>query len=247
MRLIKEIRTLLGRVVSFFCPNKNLKRHIRKLFENYDFKEAKRCKNFKHQIISLGNNCMARTIPTVYGLKARKIYGEKTIITDQTYFGNIKDLVYLWNTNFEDFLEGLCFSKELNAWYAPKYKSHSPHEFQLTKEEFSKTIKKRIKNFYEMLNTDKYAIFLRFEAVKCSAQDVKLLADKVRESRNGKPYKLIIVNHNEHIEGFHDENTIIIDYPMTLSAKWQYELDTEEGKKFCAAFIEPIKKIIDNI
>lgn len=247
MTFMHQIRSIVGRIVSFFCINKNSKRHIRKLFDNYDFKEAKRCRKFKHQIISLGNNCMGRTIPTVYGLKARKIYGEKTIITDQTYFGNISDLVYLWNTNFEDFLDGLYFSKELNAWYAPKYKSHSPHEFQLTKEEFSKTIKKRIKNFYEMVNTDKYAIFLRFEACKCSTDDIKLLADKIREVRKGKPYKLVIVNHNAHIDGFHDDNTIIIDYPMTLSAKWQFELDTEEGKKFCAAFIEPIKKIIEEI
>ena len=247
MTIIKQIRTILGRVISFFSPSKSSRRYIRKLFENYDFKEAKRCKSFKYQIISLGNNCMARTITTVYGLKAKKIYGEKTIITDQTFFGNIRDLIHLWNTNFEDFLDGLYFSKELNAWYAPKYNSHSPHEFQLTKEEFSETVKKRIKNFYEMINTDKYAIFVRFEARKCSAEDIKLLADKIRETRDGKPYKLVVINHNEHIENFQDDNTIIIDYPMTLSPKWQLELETEEGKKFCAAVIEPIKKIIEDI
>lgn len=247
MNLVKSVRIILGRIVASFCFNKSTRRHIRKLFENYDFKEAKRIKNFKHQIISLGNNCMARTITTLYGLKARKIYGEKTIITDQTFFGNVRDLVHLWNTHFEDFLDGLYFSNELNAWYAPKYNSHSPHEFQLTKEEFSDVIKKRIENFYKIINTDKYAIFLRFEASKCNAEDIKLLADKIRKVRNGKPYKLVIVNHNDHIENFNDDNTIIIDYPMTLSPKWQLELNTEEGKKFCAAFIEPIKKIIDSI
>ena len=247
MSLIKYIRIFLGRFISFFCISAAKRRFIRKFFEEYDLREAKRCKSFKHQIISLGFNCSARTVTTLYGLKARKIYGEKTIITDQTFFGNIKELVFLWNTHFEDYFDGLYFNKDINAWYVPKYNSFSPHEYKLSKEQFIKTLKKRINNFYEMINTDKYAIFLRIDEAELTPEDVKLLSDKIKETRKGKPYKLILVNlNNKHID-LELENTIIINNPYKLSAKWQLELDTPEGKKFCDSFINPINRIIEEL
>lgn len=247
MKFIKRFRGLLGHIVSSFFPSKNTRRYVRNIIENYSLKKAIKYKNFKHQIISLGNNCMARTITTIYGLKPRKIYGEKTIATDQMFSPGIKELLHLWNTNFEDFFEGLEFSKERNSWFLPKYNSYAPHEFQLSKDEFIKVMKKRIKNFYEVIETDKYAIFLRFENRDCSYENVVLLNNKIKEVRKNKPYKLVIVNHCNPIENINIENTIIINQPMTLSEKWQLELDTEEGRKFCASFINPIIKIIDNI
>ncbi len=78
-------------------------------------------------------------------------------------------------------------------------------------------------------------------------EELKALAAKIRDVRNGKPYKLVVVNHRKPVTEEIDENTIIINTPLTLSEKWQNELDTEEGKKFCATFIEPIKKIIEEI
>lgn len=247
MKVIKKLREILGHIASAFCISKTNRRHVRKLIENYSFKQAKIYKNFKHQIISLGNNCMGRTIPTKFGLKPTKIYGEQTIVTDQIFFPYIKDLVKFWNTNFEGMLDDLCFNKDMNAWTMPRYGMYAPHEYQLSKEEFSKAVERRIKNFYKMVETDKYAIFLRFDAHDCSKESVKLLADKIREVRKGKPYKLVIVNHKKPLTDYIDENTIVINYPLTLSEKWPLELETEEGKKFCASFIEPIKKIISEI
>ena len=245
--MVKKIRGLLAHILSGFCFTKTSRRYVRKLIENYSFKQAKIYKGFKHQIISLGNNCMARTITTKYGLKPMKIYGEETIVTDQIYFPYIKDLVDLWNTNFEGMLDGWTYSEERQAWVLPSYSSYAPHEFQLSREEFIKVVKRRVKNFYKIVKTDKYAIFVRFDAHECSKESVKLLSDKIREVRNGKPYKLVVINLVNTMSDYIDENTIVISTPFTLSGKWQLELDTEEGKKFCATFIEPIKKIISEI
>ena len=247
MNLIHKIRVLLGHIASACCLSKTNRRYVRKLIENYDFKQAKIYKNFKHQIISLGNNCMARTITTKYGLKPTKIYGEQTIVTDQIFFPYMKDLVKFWNTNFDGMLDDLCFNTDMNAWTMPRFGMYAPHEYQLSKEEFTKAVNRRIKNFYKMVDTEKFAIFLRFDAHDCSYESAKMLADKVKEARKGKPYKLIIVNNKKPLTDYIDENTIVINYPLTLSEKWQLELDTDEGKKFCATFIEPIKKIIAEI
>lgn len=245
--IIKNVRIFLGRIASAFFISQPKRRYIRKLFENYNLSDAKKYKSFKYKIISLGENCMGRTIPTKFGLKPTKIYGEKTLITDQIFFHSINDLIKLWNNNFEDLLEGVYYSDKKSAWVLPKYSSFAPHEFKLSINDFRLTINKRIKNFYEVCQTDKYAIFVRFQSEATNITEIKALADKIKSTRGNKPFRLLFINHNTPITGFVDNNIIIVNYPMTLSYKWTNELFTDEGKKFCAAVIEPLKEIIAKI
>lgn len=210
-------------------------------------KRQKKYKSFKHQVISLGYNCMGRTIPTKYGIKPTKIYGEKTIVTDQIFSPSIKQLIHLWNTNFRDFMDGLYYSEEKNAWILPKYETCAPHEFQLSEKKFRKTVEKRIKNFYEVINTEKYAIFIRFQNEDFDVENVKLLNNKIKEVRVDKPYHIFIINHSQPANNVNVENVTVINCPMTLSSKWTNELQTEEGKKFCATFMEPIMNLINSL
>lgn len=247
MKTIKKIRSIIGQIIAIFIFSKSKRRHIRKFFENYDIKQANIYKGFKHQIISLGNNCMGRTITTKYGIKPTRIYGEKTIVFDQIFSPNIKNLVHLWNNNFDDFFDDVTFDKERNSWAILKYNCYAPHEFQLTKEEFIKITKQRIKNFYNILKTDKYAIFIRFETEDCSPEVVNLLNEKIKEQRGSKPYKLFIINHCDEKQFSANENIVIINQQQTLSEKWQLELDTDVGIKFCKSFMDPINQLIDDI
>ncbi len=160
MTLIKGFRAFLGRLVSLFCFTKASRRYVRKFIENYSLKQAKIYKSFKYQIISLGTSCMARTITTKYGLKPTKIYGEKTIITDQILIPLLRDFLELWNNNFEGMFDDCYRSKERKAWITEKYKIYAPHEYSMNKKDFLKVMKRRVVNFNKIVETNKFAIFL---------------------------------------------------------------------------------------
>ena len=123
---------------------------------------------------------MPRGLTTAIKLKPRRFYGEKSCPFD-LYNSDLKSNIELIENDFSNFFE------IINLKYFP-------HDEQLTKEEFVKRYQNRIKNFQEIMQSDKilYFIYSDYKSLPLR-DDILKLYNVLKAKRLNKSFKLIIL------------------------------------------------------
>lgn len=174
-----HIKKFICKVLTCWMPYKQriLYREALYWFSFFDYIRFKRA---NYHIVSLGSNCLPRGLTTAIKLKPRRFYGEKSCPFD-LYNSDLKSNIELIENDFSNFFE------IINLKYFP-------HDEQLTKEEFVKRYQNRIKNFQEIMQSDKilYFIYSDYKSLPLR-DDILKLYNVLKAKRLNKSFKLIIL------------------------------------------------------
>lgn len=207
----------------------------------------------KYQIISLGSDCMSRTLPTFWGLKPRKKDGEKSFPFDLSG-NNITGLKQNLKTDFADFFDGLVWSKDFNHYINIKKGCYYLHEEDLsdTPESvalFHQRFSERIDNFRAALKADKPIIFVFHygEQLCCSTPDeVDGLYELVKELRGDKPMSFFIIDTTRTLKNVHKD--ALLYQPDFLPQDYVWHTDasryTSEGIRFEHEMMEKLLTLV---
>lgn len=169
----------------------------------FTFEDYKRFKNANYHIVSLGTNCLPRVLTTAIKLKPRRFYGEKSCTFDLSVNKDLKKITHLIENDFKDFFNNIIVNKE-----------NFPHDYKLSHKNFVIRYQNRIKNFINIMQSDKIIYFIHSDYTKVPAKnDILNLYRVLENKRNGKLFKLIILT-SEFIEGL-QENIIQIPENFT--------------------------------
>lgn len=141
---------------------KNITKNINKyLFLHLKNKWIKRFKINKddYYIVSLGWNCLSRSLPTEWGLKKRKEEGE----TSDPFDLSMHDVKFIYDIiagNFSSYYDDTVRVDE-NLWHNKTYNIYYNHDSDCNdKDEFILRYKNRINNFQKKLSSSKPIIFI---------------------------------------------------------------------------------------
>ena len=183
----------------------------------------------KIQIISLGQNCIPRTILTRHGIKPRKIWGELTYPFDLSIFGTIEVTKSL-RTDFNEFFFDLNYRKEQNYWVKEPNCIQFVHDAK-DKKELIKTYMKRIENFK---NEMKNPLPILFVQLLEDDEDVENLYNELVRLREDRPFKLLIID-TQDIVTFEKAEILKLSFPSEEYRNnwWKKEFyNSKEGKIF---------------
>lgn len=218
-------------------------------YGNYKFR-----KKYKDQfkIVSLGWDCMPRTLLTLGMLKPSKGVGEKSMPFD-LIANHPHALTHFLENDFADyFAEEWTYNHESRYWCnAPWSGVFYPHDPDCDStpeglEKLQKRMRNRINNFREMLKFAGPVLFVLHKSTRDDKQrpfqqdpaDIEKACKCVEKLRNGKPFKILVFvcDHNDtcrHIDG---ATVINLPYP-TPDYVWHLdERFTPEGVTFETAF-----------
>ncbi len=149
----------------------------------FSFTDFMRFKRANYHIISLGSNCLPRGLTTAIKLKPRRFYGEKTCPFDLAVSTDLKRIIHLIDTDFNDYFENLMINEKT-----------FPHDYDLPYNKFIERYKKRIINFLHIMKSDKLIYFIYSDYNKIPLrEDILHLYDVLEKKRNNKPFKLILL------------------------------------------------------
>jgi len=195
-----------------------------------------------YKLISLGQNCIPRTILTRHKLKPKKLFGELTYPFDLAIFGTI-EITKCLKTNFNEFFEDLNYSKTLNCWEKLPNCIQFVHDTKNKNELISK-YKKRIENFQKEMQNPNIIFFVQFLE---KDEDVENLYNELARLRENRPFKLIIID-TQNIVNSDKAHILKLPFPSIEYKNnwWKKEYyNSEDGKKFEKTICEYIKNIID--
>jgi len=161
--------------------------------------QAEKIKNKKYNIISLGYNCYPRTLLTRYGLKKTREQGELTMPFDLAAFAT-KEITSNLRYDFQYFFDDLEYSREQNIWIKGKDKIQFSHDTWFgedSKEELVDKYKKRIENFYAVVNDPSPLLFLQ---VLGDDEDVDNVYLQLRRLRQQTKFVFCVIDSNKLTE-----------------------------------------------
>ena len=208
-----HIKKFLCKVFTCWMPYKQRILYREALYW-FSFPDYWRFKHANYHIVSLGANCLPRGLTTAAKLKPRRFYGEKTCVFD-LYISNLKRNIDLLENNFKDFFSDID-------------KTNFPHDDELSHDEFIKRYENRIKNFQEVLQSDKmlYFIFSDYRKIPLRKDILRLYAVLERK-RSGKPFKLILLT-SEYIDNL--PNVVQLPEKFTIDdGCWLVHIINEYG------------------
>ena len=135
-----------------------------------------------NKFISLGNNCLPRRKLTEYGIKPLKKQGELSCPFDLcvTPIESVKQIL---ENDFSDYFDNLQFDEEKKCWKNTKYNITFLHD-NLSKEDFVKRYKQRIKNFRQITANRKNIVFVQFLFHEENDESIKQDIVKINNSLN---------------------------------------------------------------
>ena len=196
----------------------------------------------KLQIISLGQNCIPRTILTRHGIKPRKILGELSYPFDLAIFGT-KEITKCLRTDFNEFFFDLEFSKELDCWIKAPSCIRFIHDTK-NKKELVKTYTKRIENFKKEMKNPMPIIFIQLLE---DDEDVESIYKEIKKLRQNLPFKLLIID-TQNIVNFDNAEILKLPFPSEEYRNnwWKKEYyNSKEGKVFEKAICDFCKKFLN--
>ncbi len=156
-------------------------------------------KENKYQIISLGHNCLPRTVLTRWGLKPRKTEGEKTLPFDLATFETF-EITKNIKEDFKDFFNNLEYKQSKTLFKNKSYWIKAPdciefvHDKNINQNDKSKLIdlyKNRILNFKKALDKNTPILFVQLVG---DCDDTENLYNALNDKRRGKPFKVLIID-----------------------------------------------------
>ena len=239
-----------------YSDDKTLNKLVDYSIENAEIRKSNHffLSNYNCKVVSLGSNCLPRTVPTRWGLKYPKSMGELSHPFDLSvhFYDAICQLI---NNDFEDYLNPLFLKHDRNKIPAnTKYNVHFNHEKgnDFLKNNYSELIKRyqsRIDNFYQCIN--KFPVLFVHVNHKNETIFPSKLARIVKEKFLDLHHKILYINIGQSNFNLHDrvfpENMIVkhIPYPNEEYI-WHHPKSyiSEAGKKFELAIINSIKQAI---
>lgn len=208
-------------------------------------------RNKKVQIISLGHNCIPRTVLTRAGIKPRKLQGELTYPFDLAITGVFEITKNLKN-DFKEFLYNLNYRKDEGFWVKEpdciKFVHDKKFKFK-DKEKFIKTYEKRIENFRKEI---KNPIPILFIQIVEKDEDVQNLYNELARLRGDYPFKLAIIDTQDKVN-FEKAYILKLPFPSEEYRQnwWKKEYyNSPEGiafEKSICDFCLKIKEELNNI
>lgn len=217
---------------------------------------------FSYKIVSLGCDCFARTIPTLWGLKPRKKQGEKGCPFDLS--NNPLPVVakYLQN-DFKDYFASLDYHPQLKSWWIAKDEVIYCHEDdcdQNSRETIISRFSNRINNLREILDHDSLpALFICRYNPAMAPQDIKEVCNlynqmfKTLQQRRGeRTFRFLIVDTSGKLS----ETSDLLPEIRLLSCPWlpqPYVWHEKQcrykktGLKFEQLFIKTVQEILQEI
>ena len=180
----------------------------------------------KYEIVSLGLNCMPRTILTRHKIKPSKADGELSCPFDLVYheFDTIIDSI---ENNFGNYFQDFYFKQKKKRFFFSKNKGfwkkkdgtifyHDSDCSEMDLDKLINRINNRISNFNNILNSDKPILFV-LNLVKNG--DIKALYNAILKKRIDKPFKIAIFDFNNFTQ-FNEqinENIYILRLPSPIN------------------------------
>lgn len=181
------------------------------LCEQYAYLRAKRqfiSRNrnldiFTCRIVSLGNSCLSRTLPTQWGLKPRKNQGEPSYPFDLSV-NTLPAVVKYLSNDFSGYFDDLYFDSAVKVWKNRTDGTIYNHDLDCSaadKAKFMARFELRINNLRHILEQDsKPAIFISHYNINTptAADETYRLYDKLYRTlaakRQNRAFKLLIVD-----------------------------------------------------
>ena len=178
----------------------------------------------KYEIISLGVNCLPRTILTRGGIKATKAQGELSCPFDLVRHPLNVILHYL-ETDFNDYFEGLYFTvrkrnfldfRKRGFWHKidGTVYNHDRDCGINDQEKLTTRYKNRIKNFRNIVSSPCPVIFVL--NIQEQPELIDKLYDVLAKYRKNYKYKLVIYDFNDLIKNNTNENIHILKLPLPI-------------------------------
>ncbi len=188
MSKLLHIKKFLCKVLTCWMPYKQRILYREALYW-VSFSDYWRFNHANYHIVSLGANCLPRGLTTAAKLKPRRFYGEKSCPFDTSEDHHLNRISELIETDFIDYFDRLVKEQPL-----------FPHDYDLPDNEFYKRYQNRIKNFLEMMQSEKLIYFIHSDYLKVPLRkDILHLYDVLERKRQGKPFKLILLT-SEYID-----------------------------------------------
>lgn len=237
MSFVENLIYQFSKALFFYIPKRRLRVELRnkadvflnkllhtkkgsgiKRFEKEFFVNAEM--SSKYKIYSLGTNCYARVMTTVWGLKPRKKQGEITLPFDISVHP-LTSILKILNNKFQDYFDDISFNGK--CWVNTKYNLKFIHDNINDKDAFEGMFRKRIENFYNVLKNPIPTMFI------CTVEeyyDEKAFADLLeylQKMRAGRPFKLLIINYS-------NESIVVPQGVAIYSHKIETELEKDYMK-----------------
>ena len=232
----------------------------RTLWINYWFRKKN---HNQYKIISLGWNCLPRTLLTLWMLKPSKGAGEKSMPFD--LIGTPpKSIAYFLSNDFADYLEDEFVYKTENGytcWYGEASKGvFFPHDPDCGPDaEGLKKLKtrlhKRIAAFREAMAFEGPVLFVFHKAllwdlrpIDHKVEDIELMCREVARWRGDKPYKILVFacDHEDDCSKIEGAELIRLKYPYA-DYIWHVDRLTAEGVKFETDMLTTCRNTLDNM
>lgn len=170
-------------------------------------------KNIQYKIISLGINCLPRSILTRWGLKPSKAEFETTMPFDLAVF-ETREITKNLNNDFKDFTNNISFKNKKHL-FDKEYWIKEPdlikfiHEKNFGKNDESKLINSyynRINNFRECIKSNPPILFVQ---LIWDSEDVNNLYNILKNIRGNKPFKLVVIDTQNIVSNPNSEIEIL--------------------------------------
>ena len=199
----------------------------------------------KFEIVSLGVNCLPRTLLTRKNLKPRKAQGELSCPFDLVSH-KVERITYYIENDFVNYFDDLSFRVRSKGWWDFRKKGlweksdntqffHDKDCKINDKEKLVNRVSKRMDNFRKILQNDKPIIFVQ---ILSDSEDIENLYRVLKKKRADKPFKLIIFDVKNIItKEYEDVYVFKIPYPSDVPNYERYwnkkkYYDSSQGRLF---------------
>lgn len=213
---------------------------------------------FSYRIVSLGCDCLCRTIPTQWGIKPRKNQGEVGYpfdLSNNPLLGVMKNL----REDFAQYFTEMYFDG--NYWRLPQSKSCFCHEDDCGANDADKIrerFSRRIANFRSVFQLDVPVLFINHYYPydeHLSSQEIteqyNQMYEILKNRRQGKPFKLMLIDYSGLLpkQTINPEVEIFIPEYLPHTYVWNYPeyRMSANGLRFETEFIEISQKLINQM
>jgi hypothetical protein len=162
----------------------------------------------KYEIVSLGINCLPRTVLTRLGLKPRKAQGELSCPFDLVMH-KLDRITYYLSNNFEDYFDDLYFKlgkkhifdfRQKGTWRKTDGTQfrHDKDCKAGDKEKLIARVKSRIENFNNIMKNERPVLFVL--NVYTDYGDVLALYNELKRLRQDRFFKLAVFDFEGHLD-----------------------------------------------
>lgn len=197
------------------------------------FKEKHHLDFSAYKVVSLGQNCVVRSILALWGLKPTKGQGELSFPFDLSVHA-LGTVIKAIKTDFEDYLKNIYFDEAKQIWSNGIYDATYNHDTDCTtKEAFYQRYEKRIENFKNIINTEKNIFFVCYVWGKINKSAMLELYEVLQQKMKDRNFHLIFISEDKEYHLKHAGISIYnAEKPYKEYIWWKNDRYFPEGIKF---------------